>query len=203
MSVGYPHGVGSTEEIIAKDRCPTPVAALATAWLMLLVGAGANAAWLFSALSGAEVQFRGAGLSSVDATETGRILAGVLAQPVFVTVFAFGLVAGPACALLLLRQGRGLQGMAGHLRVSAAALLLAGLLGGGQLVLARTISGHAQQRTEAIVSGDQARAAEARSRLDAVHHWSERIYSGQAILVAMGMAVMLKPALRRELPEGR
>lgn len=202
MSVGYPFHVGSTEEIIGKDRCPTPVAAPATAWPAPLVGAGANAAWLFSALSGAEVQFRGAGLSSVDATETGRILAGVLAQPVFVTVFAFGLVAGPACALLLLRQGRGLRGMAGHLRVSAVALLLAGLLGGGQLVLARTIAGHAQ-RTEAIVSGDQVRATEARARLDAVHQWSERIYSGQFILVAMGMAVMLKPALRRELPEGR
>lgn len=191
--------MGSTEEIIGKDRCPTPVAAMASVWLALLVGAGVNAGWLFHALMRADVQFRGSGASSIDATETGRILAGVLAQPAFVAVFAFGLLAGPLCAWLLLKQAQGLSRMAGHLRISAAALVLAGLAGAGQLLLARSIAIRAEARTEALVSGDAPRAAESRSALDGLHRWSERIYAGQSILVALGMAIMLKPAARREV----
>lgn len=195
--------VTTSEEIIGKDRCPTPVAALASVWLALLVAAGANAAWLFHALARADVQFRGSGVSAVDAEETGRILAGVLAQPAFVVVFGFGLLAGPLCSWMLLRQSRGLAAMAGHLRIAAAALLLAGVVGAGQLVLAKVITARAQERTQAIVSGDGAKAASARASLEAVHGWSERVYSGQALLVALSMAVMLRPALRRDLPDGR
>jgi hypothetical protein len=191
--------VGTTEEIIGKDRCPTPVAAMASVWLALLIGAGVNAGWLFHALMRADVQFRGSGASSIDAAETGRILAGVLAQPAFVAVFVFGLLAGPLCAWLLLKQAQGLSRMAGHLRISAAALVLAGLAGAGQLLLARSIATRAEARTEALVSADISRATEARSELDRLHRWSERIYAGQSILVALGMTIMLKPAARREV----
>lgn len=191
--------MGTTEEIIGKDRCPTPVAAMASVWLALLIGAGVNAGWLFHALMRADVQFRGSGASSIDAAETGRILAGVLAQPAFVAVFVFGLLAGPLCAWLLLKQAQGLSRMAGHLRISAAALVLAGLAGAGQLLLARSIATRAEARTEALVSADISRATEARSALDRLHRWSERIYAGQSILVALGMTIMLKPAARREV----
>lgn len=191
--------MGTTEEIIGKDRCPTPVAAMASVWLALLIGAGVNAGWLFHALMRADVQFRGSGASSIDAAETGRILAGVLAQPAFVAVFVFGLLAGPLCAWLLLKQAQGLSRMAGHLRISAAALVLAGLAGAGQLLLARSIATRAEARTEALVSADISRATEARSELDRLHRWSERIYAGQSILVALGMTIMLKPAARREV----
>ncbi len=172
---------------------------MASVWLALLIGAGVNAGWLFHALMRADVQFRGSGASSIDAAETGRILAGVLAQPAFVAVFVFGLLAGPLCAWLLLKQAQGLSRMAGHLRISAAALVLAGLAGAGQLLLARSIATRAEARTEALVSADISRATEARSELDRLHRWSERIYAGQSILVALGMTIMLKPAARREV----
>ena len=195
--------MGTTEEIIGKDRCPTPVAALSSVWLALLIGAGINAGWLFQALTKADVQFRGPGAATVDAAETGRILAGVLAQPAFVVVFVFGLLVGPLCAWLLMKQAHGLSRMAGHLRISAAAMVLAGVAGLGQLLLANSIAARAEARTEALVSGDSARAGQARGELDHLHRWSEQIYAGQAILVMLGMAVMLKPATRRDLPQAR
>ncbi len=195
--------MGFSEEIIGKDRCPTPVAAMASVWLALLVGAGANAAWLFHTLMKADVQFRGAGASTVDAAETGRILAGVLAQPAFLVVFGFGLLAGPLCAWMLVRQSKELSAMAAHLRLAAILLLLAGLAGVPQLLLARRIAAQAVDRTEAMVSGDTAGADQARTRLDRLHGWSERVYAGQAIAVTLGMAVMLKPASRRDLGAGR
>lgn len=195
--------VTASEEIIGKNRCPTPVAAMASVWLALLAAAGANAAWVFHVLSRSEVRMEGTPASSLDASETGRILAGVIAQPGFLAVFGYGLVAGPACALLLLRQSRGLRSMAGHLRMGACSLLLAGLIGAGQMALALQIAGHSQRRTEALLSGDQTTAVEARGRLDGAHAWSERIYAGQSILVMLGMAVMLKPVACRELPNDR
>lgn len=192
-----------TEEIIGRNRCPTPVAAMASVWLALIVGAGANAAWLFHALMKADVQFRGTGASTVDAPETGRILAGVLAQPAFLAVFGFGLLAGPLCAWMLVRQSKGLSAMAAHLRLAATLLLLAGLAGVPQLLLSRRIAAHAVDRTEALVSGETARADQARTRLDTLHAWSERVYAGQALAIMLSMAVMLRPASRRDLAAGR
>jgi hypothetical protein len=72
-----------------------------------------------------------------------------------------------------------------------------------QLLLARRIAAQAVDRTEAMVSGDTAGADQARTRLDRLHGWSERVYAGQAIAVTLGMAVMLKPASRRDLGAGR
>ena len=186
-------------EIVGKARCPTPVAAMTGAWLALLVAGGANAAWLFSALKRAGVQFTGEA-RVLDAEETGRVLAGVLAQPAFLLVFAFGLLCGPLCAWLLLRRARGLAGMARHLKLAATCLLLASAAGAGQLVLARVIADRALDRTEALVSGDSERAARARARLDSAHALSERVYGAQALLVAFGMILMVRPAERRELP---
>jgi hypothetical protein len=167
---------------------------LVGAWLSLLVAAGANAAWLFTALKRAGVQFASRDTRMLDAEETGRVLAGVLAQPAFLVVFILGLVAGPVCAWLLL--GRARAGGAGsrRLRVAAAGLLLAGAIGAGQLWLARTIADRALERTEALVSDDQARAAAARSALDSAHRGSEAIYAMQTGLVAASALVLaLRP----------
>lgn len=186
-------------EIVGKARCPTPVAVMTGAWIALLVAGGANAAWLFSALKRAGVQFAGEA-RVLDAEETGRVLAGVLAQPAFLLVFVFGMVCGPLCAWLLLRRARGLGGPARHLKLAAMCLLLASAAGAGQLVLARLIADRALERTGALVSGDSERAAQARARLDSAHALSERVYGAQTLLVAFGMILMVRPAERRELP---
>ena len=179
-----------------SHRCPTLVAFLAGAWLALLVGSGLNAGWLFSALMKAGVQFRQGPATGIDSEETGRILAGVLAQPAFVAVFLFGLVAGPWSAWLLLRRARGVEHPGTHLRVAAFLLLAAAAIGAGQLVLARTIADRAVERTEALVSGDQARAAQARAALDGVHRVSEVAFSAQVFLVALGLLAVIRPASR-------
>jgi hypothetical protein len=78
--------------------------------------------------------------------------------------------------------------------VAAVGLLLAGAIGAGQLWLARTIADRALERTEALVSDDQARAAAARSALDSAHRGSEAIYAMQTGLVAASALVLaLRP----------
>ncbi|MBU6210412.1 MAG: hypothetical protein KGR22_10935, partial [Planctomycetes bacterium] len=120
--------------------------------------------------------------------------------PGFLLVFAVGLIVGPVCAWLLLRQARGLAMLAGHLRVAAAALLLASSLGAGQMVLAKHLADLAIERTGALVSHDQTRADQVRGELDRLHDWSEKIYGGQIIFVALGMVLMARPATVRDDP---
>lgn len=168
--------------------------------MALLLAAGANAGWLFFTLTKAGLQFRDAEKSALDSEETGRVMAGVLAQPGFLLVFAVGLMVGPICAWLLVRQARGLASLAGHLRVAAAALLLASSMGAGQMVLAKRLADLALDRTGALVSHDQARADQARGELDTLHNWSEKIYGGQIIFVALGMVLMARPATVRDDP---
>ena len=192
--------MGADSEIIGKARCPVPVAVLGGAWLALLVAGGANAAWLFSALRRASVQFASGDVRVLDAEETGRVLAGVLAQPAFLLVFSVGLLCGPLCAWMLLRRARSIGAHGRHLRLAAICLLVAGVAGAGQMVLARVIADRAIERTGALVSGQADRAEGARARLDVAHVWSERIYAGQGLLVALGMILMVRPAERRELP---
>lgn len=124
-------------------RPPFVAGLLIGGWLSLLVAGGANAAWLFMALKRAGVQFASSDTRMLDAEETGRVLAGVLAQPAFLVVFILGLVAGPASAWLLLKRSRVGGPGARRLRWAAAALLLAGAIGAAQLLLARTIADRA------------------------------------------------------------
>lgn len=160
------------------------------AWLALMVAGGANAAWLFGALKRAGIQFASSDARMLDAEETGRVLAGVLAQPAFLLVFGVGLAFGPVTAWTLLRRAGGAGGAGRHLRRAAACLLLASAACAGQMVLARVIADRAIERTEALVSGDPTRATEVRGRLDSAHALSERIYGGQMVLVAAGLALM-------------
>jgi len=182
--------VSESSEDAMSVRCPFSASAMSGAWLALLVAGGANAAWLFGALKRAGIQFASSDARMLDAEETGRVLAGVLAQPAFLLVFGAGLVLGPAAAWVLLRHA-GRVGVAGrHLRRAAACLLLASAAGAGQMVLARVIADRAIERTEALVSGDSARALEVRARLDSSHALSERIYGGQTLFVSIGLALM-------------
>jgi hypothetical protein len=192
--------MGADSEIVGKARCPVPVAVLGGAWLALLVAGGANAAWLFSALRRAGVQFVSGDARTLDAEETGRVLAGVLAQPAFLLVFSVGLLCGPLCAWMLLCQARAIGAGGRRLRLAAICLLVAGGAGAAQMVLARVVADRAIERTEALVSGQAELADGARARLDVAHAWSERIYAGQGLLVALGMILMVRPAERRELP---
>jgi hypothetical protein len=173
-----------------------PVAAMTGAWLALLVAGGANAAWLFLALKRAGVRFTSDPVRTLDAEETGRVLAGILAQPAFLLVFGAGMVLGPIIAWFLLRQARHAGPDRSRLRCAAAALMVAAAAGAGQMVLARVIADRAIERTEALVSGESDRASEARSRLDTVHVWSERIYGGQTLLVAAGLILLAWPGGR-------
>jgi hypothetical protein len=168
--------------------------------MALLLAAGANAGWLFFTLTKAGLQFRDAEKAALDSAETGRVMAGVLAQPGFLLVFAVGLIVGPICAWLLVRQSRGLSALAGHLRVAAAALLLASSMGAGQMVLAKRLADLAMERTGALVSHDQAKADQVRGELDRLHDWSEKIYGGQIIFVALGMVLMTRPTTLRDDP---
>jgi hypothetical protein len=186
----------SASETIVRDRCPTRVAVLGGAWLALLAGAGLNAGWLFSALMKAGVQFRQGPAAGIDSEETGRILAGVLAQPAFVVVFLVGMVIGPVSAWMLLRQARDLGPAGRHRRVAAWMLLAAAALGVGQLTLARTIAERAVARTEALVSGDAARATQARAALDQAHRASEAGYVAESALVAVGLMLAARPSRR-------
>jgi hypothetical protein len=190
-------GVMQVDERSPSDRCPMPVAWLCAAWLALLVGAGLNAGWLFSALMKAGVQFREGPAAGIGSDETGRILAGVLAQPAFVAVFLFGLLAGPICAWLLMRLARIPGPSAARMRWAALTLLAAASVGAGQLVLARAIADRAMDRTEALVSGDAERAASARASLDQVHRVSEAAFGAQVFLVALGSLLSARPRLRR------
>lgn len=167
--------------------------------MSLLLAAGANAGWLFFTLTKAGLQFRDAEKSALDSEETGRVMAGVLAQPGFLTVFALGMLVGPVCAWLLVRRSRGLGTMGPRARVLVAALLLASSLGAAQMVMAKRLADLALDRTGALVSHNQNRADQARGDLDRLHGWSERIYAGQIMLVALGMALMAwdaRPGLR-------
>jgi hypothetical protein len=172
-------------------RPPFLAGLLIGGWLSLLIGAGANAGWLFMALKRAGVQFASRDTRMLDAEETGRVLAGVLAQPAFLAVFMLGMVVGPAGAWLLLRRARTGGPGARRLRWAAAGLVVAGAIGGAQLALARTIADHAVERTEALVSDDQPRAAAARSALDAAHRASEAAYAAQTLLVAAAALILV------------
>ena len=175
----------------AQDRCPPLVAGLLGAWLALLVGAGLNAGWLFSALMRAGLQFRDASDSALDSEETGRVMAGVLAQPAFVAVFLFGLVVGLCCAWVLMKRSPG--GSRPRRLVFAAALLAsAGGLGAAQLWKAREIADLAVERTAALVSGDRPRADAARAALDVAHRSSETTYAAQVGLVAMACVALAR-----------
>lgn len=176
-------------------RPPFVAGLLIGGWLSLLLAGGANAAWLFMALKRAGVQFASSDTRMLDAEETGRVLAGVLAQPAFLVVFILGLVAGPASAWLLLKRSRVGGPGARRLRWAAAALLLAGAIGAAQLLLARTIADRALERTEALVSDDQPRATSARAALDSTHRASEAAYAVQTGLVALA-ALILAPRPR-------
>lgn len=176
----------------ARDRCPPLVAALLGAWLALLVGAGLNAGWLFGALMRAGLQFREASNAALDSEETGRVMAGVLAQPAFLVVFVFGLVVGPSSAWMLLKRVPP-GSRPGRIVFAAALLATAGGLGAVQLWKSRQIADLAVQRTEALVSGDRARADAARATLDVAHRSSETAYAVQVGLVATaGVALALR-----------
>ena len=115
-----------------SHRCPTLVAFLAGAWLALLAGAGLNAGWLFGALMKAGVQFRQGPATGIDSEETGRMLAGVLAQPAFVAVFLFGMLAGSLVAQAVVTKVMKLSyaGLDLHSAVLAlGAALIAAMLG--------------------------------------------------------------------------
>ena len=170
--------------------CSPLVAALLGGWLALLLGAGLNAGWLFSALMRAGLQFRSAQAAALDSDETGRVLAGVLAQPAFLAVFVLGLVVGPFCAWLLMRQARATPIFRRRCVLAAAMLAVAGAAGAGQLWMARRIADRALERTEALVSGDQPRAASARAALDAAHRGSETGYALQVGLVAVASVIL-------------
>ena len=175
-----------------QGGCPALVAAMIGAWLALLLAAGLNAGWLFSALMKAGLQFRSASSASLDSEETGRVMAGVLAQPGFVVVFLTGLVVGPLSALLLLR-GVGPKRPGARRPVATAALLaFAGAVGLGQLWMARGIAELALERTEAMVSGDSARADMARAALDARHRNSETVYAAQVGMVAVAAVLLAR-----------
>ncbi len=171
-------------------RWPSIVPALIGAWLALLVGAGLNAGWLFSMLMKAGLQFRSGGIGALDSEETGRLMAGVLAQPAFLAVFVLGLMVGPLCAWMLVRRAKWYGGSGRRMRWAAACLAIAGGIGAGQLWLARTIADRAVVRTEALVSNDQARASSARAALDSAHRASEGAYALQTGLVAMAALLL-------------
>lgn len=162
--------------------------------MALLLAAGANAGWLFFTLTRAGLQFRDADRSALDGAETGRVLAGVLAQPGFLLVFAFGLVVGPLSAWLLARRARGLGALPIVGRVAIAALLVASSVGVAQMVMARRLADVAIERTGALVSKDPTRAEQARGELDTLHAWSERLYGLQIVLVAAAMGLLWRPA---------
>lgn len=168
--------------------------------MALLLSAGANAGWLFFTLTRAGLQFRDADKSALDGAETGRVLAGVLAQPGFLLVFAFGLVVGPLCAWLLIRRARGLGSLSTSGRVTIAALLLASSVGVVQLVMARQLADVAIERTGALVSKDPMRAEQARGELDMLHRWSERLYGLQIVLVAVALGLLWRPGPRTDEP---
>lgn len=172
--------------------CPASVAALIGAWLALLLGAGLNAGWLFSALMKAGLQFRSASSGALDPEETGRVMAGVLAQPGFLVVFVLGLVVGPLCALLLLRGLDRKRPGSRWTLAAAALLLLAGGTGAAQLWMARDIAELALQRTEALVSGDRPRADAARAALDAQHRRSETTYAAQVGMVVVASVLLAR-----------
>ena len=175
------------------DRCPPAVAGLLGAWLALLVGAGLNAGWLFAALMRAGLQFREASNASLDSEETGRVMAGVLAQPAFVAVFLFGLVVGLSSAWMLLKRVPP-GSRPGRIVFAAALLASAGGLGAAQLWKARQIADLAVERTQALVSGDRPRADAVRAALDAAHRSSETVYAAQVGLVAVAcVALALRP----------
>ena len=177
-----------------RDRCPPLVAFLLGAWLALLVGAGLNAGWLFTALQRAELQFRNASNTALDGEETGRMMAGVLAQPAFVAVFVLGLVVGLGCAWMLLKRA-GPAPTRPMRRVFAAVLLAsAGGVSAAQLWKARRIADLALQRTEALVSGDRVKADAARAELDSAHRGSEAAYAAQVGMVAVACVAL---ALRK------
>ena len=71
-------------------------------------------------------------------------------------------------------------------------LAIAGGLGVGQLWMARRIADRALERTEALVSDDQARAVAARSALDIAHRSSETAYAVQVGLVAVAGAMLAR-----------
>lgn len=176
-------------------RCAPIVPALIGAWMALLVGAGLNAGWLFSALMKAGLQFRSGEIGALDSEETGRLMAGVLAQPAFLAVFVLGLMVGPFCAWMLMRQARRAGGSGRRMRWAAVCLVVAGGIGAGQLWFARTIADRAVERTEALVSNDQARASAVRAALDSAHRASEGVYAVQTGLVAAA-ALILAPRSR-------
>lgn len=178
---------------VARDRCPPLVAALLGAWFALLVGAGLNAGWLFAALMRAGLQFREASNAALDSEETGRVMAGVLAQPAFVAVFMFGLIVGLSCAWMLLKRVPP-GSRPGRVVFAAALLASAGGLGAVQLWKARQIADLAVERTQALVSGDRPRADAVRSALDVAHRSSETAYAVQVGLVAVAcVALALRP----------
>ena len=172
--------------------CPPLVAALLGAWLALLLGAGLNAGWLFSALMKAGLQFRSAQTAVLDSDETGRVMAGVLAQPAFLVVFMLGMAIGPCCAWLLMRHAKSNPGHRRRLVLVSAMLAFAGGGGAGQLWMARRIADQALERTEALVSADQARALAARQALDVAHRASEGAYAVQVGLVAVAGAMLAR-----------
>lgn len=188
-----PQGGALREHAGPLVRCPPIVPALIGAWMALLVGAGLNAGWLFSALMKAGLQFRSGEIGALDSEETGRLMAGVLAQPAFLAVFVLGLMFGPLCGLVLVRRARGTGAPGRRMHWAAACLVVAGGVGAGQLWLARSIADRAVERTEALVSNDPIRASAARAALDSSHRWSEGAYVVQTALVA---AAALMLALR-------
>ncbi|MFM1830181.1 MAG: hypothetical protein RLZZ558_521 [Planctomycetota bacterium] len=177
--------------------CPTPVTVLVSIWGTLLVAAGLNAGWLFTVLIRADLAFREARAAVIDAPETGRIMAGVLAQPGFLGVFAFGMLAGPVAAWMLLRHAGRVMATR-RLRLGAVTLLMTAAIGVGQMVLARSIADHAVERTQAILSEDAERAAAARAELDRMHRRSERLYGLQGALLAASMLLVLPGSRPRQ-----
>lgn len=185
-----PQGGAPSEDAGPLVRRPSIIPALLGAWMALLVGAGLNAGWLFSALMKAGLQFRSGQIGALDSEETGRLMAGVLAQPAFLAVFVLGLMVGPLCAWMLLRRARGAGAPGKRMRWAAACLVIAGGIGAGQLWLARTIADRAVERTEALVSNDQARASAARAALDSAHRASEGAYALQTGLVTAAALIL-------------
>jgi hypothetical protein len=68
------------------------------------------------------------------------------------------------------------------------------------MVLAKRLADLAMERTGALVSHDQAKADQVRGDLDRLHDWSEKIYGGQIIFVALGMVLMTRPTTLRDDP---
>lgn len=177
------------------------VGALVTVWLVLLIAAAGNALWLFKVLVNSGLQFREADKAALDSEETGRILAGLLAQPGFLLIFALGLLIGPFCAWLLMQQSKGLAAKATHLRFAAVLLLLASFFGGLQLILVRMLADHAVERTSALMSHDQSKADQAKASLDYVHHFGENFYIAECVCVVFAMLMIVRPGPRRDWHE--